>query len=335
MIGQGSRAPVDGQGVRADPRPLRPGARLYITAAHTAGVLVGCALLTLAGGVWPGSPLTPVGRWYGAAVVLFVLALGTWLARHRKATPVVALLLAVPVGGFLVASCQTQVGVATTALGLVVAGQFSSLLGGRRFVVALVALVLAVLAVAMVLAPVPFRGATWLVLATMTSVTAALVAYLMGRLREYATTDDLTGVLLRAEFDHRATALVQQAARRGRPVSVVYLDVDDFKVVNDTRGHQAGDEVLVRLVSRLREALGREDLIGRMGGDEFAVVLAGRTAAGAEDWVRVVVARRTPEESSWSHGVAQAGVDEPVRDALARADAALYARKGLRVDDPA
>lgn len=305
-----------------------------MTATHIAAVLVGCGVLTLAGAIWPGSPLTPVVRWYGAAVVLLVLAVGTWLARRRSATPVVALLLAIPVGAFLVASCQTQVGVATTALGLVVAGQFSSLLGGRRFVVALVLLVLGVLAVAMLVAPVPFRAATWLVLATMTAVTAALVAYLMGRLREYATTDDLTGVLLRAEFDHQTTTLVERAARQGRPVSVVCLDVDDFKVVNDTRGHQAGDEVLVRLVSRWRAALGREDLIGRMGGDEFAVVLAGRTAAGAEVWAQEVADRRAVTDPSWSHGVAQAQVDEPVRDALARADAALYARKGIRVDGP-
>lgn len=313
-------------------RPPRGGARLFLTGTHTAVVLGLCALLCAAGAVWPPSPRTEVAVWGAASLVLALVAAGSVLARHHPRTPLAGAVLGVAVGAVLVARCQTEAGVVTTSLGLVMAGQAAPLLGGKRSVRSLLVLVLVALPLAMAASPVPFSPVRWLVLALMTVVTSWLVKHLLDALRVLATTDDLTGVLTRAAFDARAATLLHRAAVRGRPASVVCLDVDDFKEVNDTHGHQAGDEVLVRLVEGWRGALERDDLIGRMGGDEFAVVLAGRTAEGAEEWALRASGLRAPADPTWSHGVAQARRDEPVRDALARADAALYARKNGRAD---
>lgn len=314
----------------ASSRPPSPGG-VVLAGTHAAVVLGLCALLCLGGAVWPPSPLTRVGYWYAGAAVLAVATVAAAVRRHDRRTPLVAVLLGIAVGATMVAVCRTAVGVVTTSLGLVVAGQAAALLGSRRLARGLLLLVVATLAAAMVAAPVPFRPASWLVLAVMTVVTSELVTYLLSRLRDLATTDDLTGVLTRAAFDERAAAVVERTTRDGRPVSLVCLDVDDFKEVNDTHGHQAGDDVLVRLVAAWRGALGRHDVIGRRGGDEFAVVLAGRTAEDAEAWALQADAVRAPGDPTWSHGVAQARRDEPVREVLARADAALYARKGDRL----
>ncbi len=313
----------------ASPPPPSP-AGIVLAGTHAAVVLGLCALLCLAGAVWPPSPLTLVGYWYAGGAVLTVAAVAALVWRHHRRTPLIAVLLGIAVGAALVAVCRTPAGVVTTSLGLVVAGQAAALLGSRRLARALLVVVVVVLAGAMAASPVPFRASSWVVLAVMTVVTSELVTYLLSRLRQLATTDDLTGVLTRAAFDERAAAVVARAAREGLPVSLVCLDVDDFKEVNDTRGHQAGDDVLVRLVDAWRAALGRHDVIGRRGGDEFAVVLAGRTVDAAEAWALEADAARAPGDPTWSHGVAQARVGEPVRETLARADAALYARKGGR-----
>jgi diguanylate cyclase (GGDEF)-like protein len=316
--------------VSARPTSGGAGARLLLGATHSAAALALCAVLCLMSAVWPPSRVALVGVWYGAAGVLALLAVGVLLVRARPWASLVALVVAVLVGGVLVASCRTEVGVVTTSLGLVVAGQAAALLGGYRTVRRALALVLVTLAVGMLASPVPFHPLSWLVLAATTVAMSSLVTYLVTRLRVIATTDDLTGALGRTAFEEQVGRVVRDAARHGRAASVVCLDVDDFKRVNDTRGHQAGDAVLVSLVAGWRAGLDRHDAIGRLGGDEFVVVLAGRDAAAAEDWVRDAGERRRADDPTWSHGTAQAHGDEPVRDLLARADAAMYARKRQR-----
>ena len=87
-------------------------------------------------------------------------------------------------------------------------------------------------------------------------------------LEHRATYDPLTGCLNRASILHRADALIAAPA----PVGVIFLDLDDFKVVNDEHGHSAGDLVLIEIVKRIRECIRDTDTLGRLGGDEFLVV---------------------------------------------------------------
>lgn len=93
------------------------------------------------------------------------------------------------------------------------------------------------------------------------------------QLKELASTDGLTGLLNRRAFMEEASSLLQLAQRYKHPLSLLMIDADHFKKVNDTYGHQAGDRVLVHLSSSIRHCLRGTDKLGRIGGEEFAVIL--------------------------------------------------------------
>ncbi|MBO3743385.1 diguanylate cyclase [Actinoplanes flavus] len=114
---------------------------------------------------------------------------------------------------------------------------------------------------------------------------SAVLASLRRRLADSSRTDPLTGCLNRRGFDERAAAALTEAERTGRPFTVVLLDLDRFKEVNDTLGHRAGDELLAWTGQELRSELRAHDVVGRQGGDEFAVLLPN---TGAEAAVLVV-----------------------------------------------
>ena len=93
-------------------------------------------------------------------------------------------------------------------------------------------------------------------------------------------TDPLTGVLNRRGFDERFQASIDQAERLARPVALVTIDLDSFKQVNDRQGHAAGDTVLELVANGIGETVRRMDTVGRLGGDEFGIVLFG---SGSDD----------------------------------------------------
>jgi diguanylate cyclase (GGDEF)-like protein/PAS domain S-box-containing protein len=106
-------------------------------------------------------------------------------------------------------------------------------------------------------------------------------------LERLLTTDHLTGAHNRAHFIEVAEAEIARAKRHARPLSLVMLDADHFKTINDTAGHKAGDEVLKRLVAEAKGILRPSDAVGRLGGEEFALLLPQTLAQEA-----VVVAQR-------------------------------------------
>lgn len=139
--------------------------------------------------------------------------------------------------------------------------------------------------------------------------------------------DPLTGCLNRRGFEERFDSELSRALRSGRPVGLITLDLDHFKQVNDTRGHAAGDEMLRWAVDVMQETVRPMDTIGRVGGDEFAVVVPG---AGPDDCATIAARVQSALEprAPASTGLAVFPTDGADRDELQRsADAKLYVGK--------
>ena len=96
---------------------------------------------------------------------------------------------------------------------------------------------------------------------------------LEAQLRRMATTDGLTGTLNRARFLVLGQQELERSQQTGRGLAVLMLDIDHFKLINDRYGHQVGDEALKHFVAQLRAGVRGIDLLGRLGGEEFAIVL--------------------------------------------------------------
>lgn len=179
--------------------------------------------------------------------------------------------------------------------------------------------------------PVDWGHATLLVLVGIT-VAMALRALtretqqLNERLRRDATVDDLTGLLNRRGWRESAERELGRARRRGAVATLVLIDLDSLKEINDTRGHDVGDRVLRDTADRMRSALRAGDVLARLGGDEFGALLVDTS----EGQALAAVARlreMTPPIGCFSAGAAIWDGSETLDELLRRADVALYTAK--------
>lgn len=193
----------------------------------------------------------------------------------------------------------------------------------------------------------------WLLVAASHAFSANLLVLLSSRMRETnrtvsknirlrqrfeqeAKVDILTGLHNRRWFDESLPRMVGRHMRTNQPLSLLMIDVDEFKKYNDTHGHQAGDAALSKIGSVLGSRMRPTDLMARYGGEEFVVMLPLTDSAGAflaAERIRNTVAAETktlPPEGEWltvSVGIAQLAAGETSESFIARADGALYRAK--------
>jgi diguanylate cyclase (GGDEF)-like protein len=186
----------------------------------------------------------------------------------------------------------------------------------------------------------------WAYVAAGTATIALVLRSARGQVREYAGTirrlalvDQLTGALNRRGFEARAVAELSRARRHEQELTLMYLDLDGFKRVNDTLGHAAGDVVLRRAAISMGATLRGEDVLARVGGDEFVILLGLASTEDAESVVErlIFATRRVAVQDPGSDHVGATTAcatyphDGDTLDELMRvADGRLLARKRSR-----
>jgi len=296
-------------------------------------VLLGCAPWL---GWWTPAPLVAVGVLFGVCERRMagvrrpeILYAGAWLST------LVAITVGAAITGGPVAPCTMWYALAVSSL----PGRFTT-----RGIVAGVGVALALLlGVALAVDPGAVASRPSLVLfPAMLVVGVALFGWAHMHTevaqRAEAVMDPLTQMLNRKALVARAAELAQQARQAGRPVGVVLGDLDHFKLVNDTAGHQVGDAVLRDVAARWRQALRAYEMAYRLGGEEFLVLLPGAALQEAEEVAErlraaVGAGPMAQQAVTMSFGVASSEDGEPFDfDTLyARADLALYrAKRGGR-----
>jgi len=289
--------------------------------------------------------LAPRGEWlipaYGTVMLLVVVAGGSHLERRRRpelwvfVTTVLNIQIAITLGAVVAGGPRTAVAAGLAAPVLMVGARFSN----RGLVVG--APISAVLVIVCTLGVDPaytlHHPDALVIPLMMVIVTTAYLSPLVAsdvRHRASSTLDPLTGLLNVRSLSARIAEVAEQAAINGLPVSVVALDLDHFKAINDEHGHPAGDAALRVIAHALRTALRTFKLLYRVGGDEFLLLLPGasaRSAAQIAESLRqaVLTARPLGVPVTCSCGVATAVGDSDAKALIARADEALYRAKRL------
>jgi len=161
---------------------------------------------------------------------------------------------------------------------------------------------------------------------------------LQAEIEHRATHDHMTGLINRYEFEQRLNSLLESARRDNRRHALLYMDLDQFKVVNDTCGHMAGDILLSQISSMLKDKTRANDTLARLGGDEFGLLLEDCSAAQAAHIAEVYRQAITDFHFAWESKIFKTGVSiglvpitsacESALEAMSAADTACYVSKG-------
>ena len=291
------------------------------------------SLACLACAVMPMTSQAPVAVIATMSLLALALALAVWSSRWPGWLQIGPLSV---LGGLatIIATAATPAGEATTAVCCVWVALYAALFFPRRLVRTYVALVAGSLAAA--LATNPYTGAihTWALVVVTTAVAAEALSANVGRLNQQAVTDPLTGLLNREGLRRAGERVLAGSRRSAADLTVVLVDLDGFKAVNDRHGHAAGDRLLVDVANAWTRELRPTDLLARYGGDEFVLVLLDTDVTAAREALDRL---REVSPTPWSYGLASNRPAVGLVELLDEADADLYhakAARGARPDTP-
>jgi diguanylate cyclase (GGDEF)-like protein len=276
---------------------------------------------------FPLSSAEPVRLVAAAGALAAVGALGVWLFARRISMVGFELLAASGslVTSGVVAHAATHGGMMVGAFAYPWIAIYSAHFFPRRAVIAQGVLITVGFGVGLQLSGLTHVGIYWLIVTVTIWSICLVLGHLSESLRRQADTDPLTGLLNRNGFLAAANREHAIAQRSGNPLTLALLDLDDFKQINDRRGHVAGDRVLADLGRAWHEHLRTGDILARHGGDEFVLLLP---ATAPENAIPVLDRLRVEGlPVSWSVGIGEWLPNESLAECVARADSHLYSVK--------
>lgn len=298
------------------------------TSALSAMFLGGCVALILSSN-FPLSPLAPLHFYEAGAALCAVAAPITFVLGERWGAYVVpvAVLGSIVLLAITVSSAATSDGTALSVYAFQWLAIYLAYFLPWRRALGYMALTMVALNVALVENGTHWERHARVVITASFVAIFILLARLVNRLRLQATTDQLTGLLNRGGFMDAAAANVPRTIRRGDPVTLCVIDLDDFKSVNDEVGHIGADVLLVELARSWKEVLGSTSILARFGGDEFILICCDRAP---DRFGELLERMRAVSSLQWSAGYAALGDFATIDDAIGEADAMLYAAKAAR-----
>ncbi len=268
------------------------------------------------------------------AVWAAVTGIALWRFGHRLAPSSLHLMLACDTLwiSMVVYRSTTADAAMITTFGYPWIGLYAAFFFSRRAMYGHIALLSAAYGIALFLAELPHadvanKAVMWLLVVITTGAMAAIIGRLVDTMRRHAERDHLTGLLNRRAFHSIARRAVAASGRTGENLTIAVLDLDNFKKVNDSGGHAAGDRLLVEVTTAWSKELRASDALARLGGDEFVVLMPGVDTEEARHALRRLQAASC---APWSVGIAQLESGENVERWLSRADADLYRTKQAR-----
>jgi diguanylate cyclase (GGDEF)-like protein len=307
--------------------PRRPPTRSAEVKALTA-LLCGAAACLLAAVLFPMSDRAPIAVGWITLGVAVVLAAGTyWLGDRVPRWALFAENSVITViNSLLVTQAATTGGAVIDAFAYLWLTVYTAAFFPRLWL-PFAALTSAGFGVALLFNDLPGMFTAWLLLTISVMTAAAVVSQVSRMMQGRMRTDALTGTLNRSGLAEAAHRLQLRRRRGARQVAVAALDLDGFKAVNDRTGHAGGDRLLSGATSAWRSVLRHDDVLARIGGDEFIVLMPDTTP----DEAAIVLDRlRAAHPARWSAGLAAWETGEPLEACIARADRELYAMKAAR-----
>jgi diguanylate cyclase (GGDEF)-like protein len=284
------------------------------------------ALMGLLGVLLPHGPGVRVSGWIALTVLAAVVAAGSWWLGTELSIAfqyILSVVALVVIGFALLCVHQAPAIYIISSLYVLATIYTAAFYESRAFALYLV-LQAASSGWILFTSGLPAAPAAWAVTVGTTTTVGVVVHLLREALARAATTDHLTGLVNRRAFVPVLARAHDQCRRTGRPLCLAFVDLDDFKAINDAQGHHAGDTVLVDVTKAWRRQLRKGDVLARAGGDEFILLLPDATVDEATD---VLTRMRSAVSQSFSVGLVPVASDDGVEEALLAADRCCYTAK--------